>query len=169
MIFVDWSKTNHFPYTQATANTQMVGAEVSLLINELIVNHGGDPQLIHLIGHSLGAHAAGYAGSRITPRVSRITGLDPAGPYFEWTDPRVRLDPTDAQFVDIIHTDGQAHVQLGLGLLQPLGHVDFYPNGGLEQPQCPKMPGKIWNTIINAFDNEGNLQTVICFYICYSH
>ncbi|CAF5228785.1 unnamed protein product, partial [Rotaria magnacalcarata] len=116
VIFVDWSKTNHFPYTQATANTQMVGAEVSLLISELIANHGADPQLIHLIGHSLGAHAAGYAESRIVPRVSRIMGLDPAGPYFEWTDPLVRLDPTDAQFVDVIHTDGQRHVQLGLGL-----------------------------------------------------
>ncbi|CAF1187657.1 unnamed protein product [Rotaria sordida] len=164
LIFVDWSKTNHFPYTQATANTQMVGAEVSLLINELIAKHGADPQLIHLIGHSLGAHAAGYAGSRIVPRVSRITGLDPAGPNFERTDPRVRLDPTDAQFVDVIHTDGQAHIQLGLGLLQPLGHVDFYPNGGLEQPQCPKMGGKIWNTIINAFDNDGNTKPLLVNY-----
>ncbi|CAF4479934.1 unnamed protein product [Rotaria socialis] len=165
VIFVDWSKTNHFPYTQVTANTQMVGAEVSLLINELIANHGADPQLIHLIGHSLGAHAAGYAGSRIVPRVSRITGLDPAGPYFEWTDPLVRLDPTDDQFVDVIHTDGQRHAQLGLGLLQPLGHVDFYPNGGLEQPQCPKMTGKIWNAIINALNNEESLGKVQMVYL----
>ncbi|CAF3042763.1 unnamed protein product [Rotaria sp. Silwood2] len=155
VIFVDWSKTNHFPYTQATANTQIVGAEVSLLINELISDHEADPSLIHIIGHSLGAHAAGYAGSKISPQLSRITGLDPAGPYFESTDPRVRLDPSDARFVDIIHTDGQAHVQLGLGLLQPLGHVDFYPNGGLEQPRCPQMTGKIFNTILNAFNNEG--------------
>lgn len=156
VIFVDWSKTNQFPYTQATANTQIVGAEVSLLINELISKHGADPSLIHIIGHSLGAHAAGYAGSKISPQVSRITGLDPAGPYFEFTDPQVRLDRSDAHFVDIIHTDGQAHIQLGLGLLQPLGHVDFYPNGGLEQPHCPQMSGKVFNSIINAFDNEGN-------------
>jgi hypothetical protein len=112
--------------------------------------------LIHIIGHSLGAHAAGYAGSRIKPQISRITGLDPAGPYFEFTDPKVRLDPTDAKFVDIIHTDGQSHLQLGLGLLQPIGHVDFYPNGGKEQPSCPKMSGKVFNTIINAFDADGN-------------
>ena len=104
------------------------------MINELISNHGADSSLIHIIGHSLGAHAAGYAGSKISPRVSRITGLDPAGPYFEFPDPHVRLDRHDAHFVDVIHTDGQAHVQLGLGLLQPLDHADFYPNGGLEQP-----------------------------------
>ena len=87
--------------------------------------------------------------------ISRITGLDPAGPYFEFTDPNVRLDQSDAQFVDVIHTDGQTHIQLGLGLLQPLGHADFYPNGGLEQPSCPRMSGKIFNSIINAFDGDG--------------
>ena len=44
-------------------------------------------------------------------------GLDPAGPYFENTDPRVRLDPTDAQFVDVIHTDGTHNLLLGLGTI----------------------------------------------------
>ena len=43
-------------------------------------------------------------------------GLDPAGPYFENTDPSVRLDPTDALFVDVIHTDGTHNLLLGLGM-----------------------------------------------------
>ena len=82
-----------------------------------------------MIGHSLGAHICGYAGKRING-LGKITGLDPAGPYFENTDPIVRLDSKDAEFVDTIHTDGSATLLLGLGLMQPLGHVDFYPNGG---------------------------------------
>ena len=41
-------------------------------------------------------------------------GLDPAGPYYENTDPAVRLDPTDATFVDVIHSDGKKLIQLGL-------------------------------------------------------
>lgn len=31
--------------------------------------------------------------------------LDPAGPYFENCDVIVRLDHTDAEFVDVIHAD----------------------------------------------------------------
>ncbi|KAJ3589494.1 hypothetical protein NHX12_010339 [Muraenolepis orangiensis] len=60
-------------------------------------------------------------------------GLDPAGPLFRGKPPEDRLDPTDAQFVDVIHTDWD-----GLGLQQPLGHIDFYPNGGADQLGCPK-------------------------------
>jgi pancreatic triacylglycerol lipase len=63
-------------------------------------------------------------------------GLDPAEPHFSKTDPVVRLDPTDADFVDVIHTDAGPFINGGLGILQPVGHVDFYPNGGIEQPGC---------------------------------
>ena len=42
-----------------------------------------------------------------------LLGLDPADPYFQYTDPEVRLDPTDATFVDILHTDGASIRKLG--------------------------------------------------------
>lgn len=89
----------------------------------------------HLIGHSLGAHIAGYAGERV-PNLGRITGLDPAEPYFQFMPVTVRLDMTDAQFVDVIHSDSKSIIQFGLGMSQAIGHVDFYPNGGLDQPGC---------------------------------
>lgn len=34
-----------------------------------------------------------------------VAGLDPAGPLYREKLPSERLDPTDAQFVDIIHSD----------------------------------------------------------------
>ncbi len=54
-------------------------------------------------------------------RISRITGLDPAGPGFTGSERAHRLDYTDAQFVDVIHTCvGRS------GIIESIGHVDFY-------------------------------------------
>ena len=74
-----------------------------------------------------------YVGSNLKKyglQLGRITGLDPAEPHFEYTDPIVRLDETDAYFVDVIHTDANPLMSFGLGLWQKCGHLDFYPNGG---------------------------------------
>lgn len=60
-----------------------------------------------------------------------MSGLDPAGPFFSYTDPAVRLDPGDAKNVDVIHTDAGL-----LGTSQNVGHIDFFPNGGSRQPGC---------------------------------
>ena len=133
---------------QATANTQIVGVDMAKLINSLCQNTNTTPGDFHLIGHSLGAHISGYAG-QLVPGVGKITGLDPAGPYFENTDPVVRLDPTDAQFVEAIHTDGTSILMLGAGLFQSVGHLDFYPNGGTNQPNCPATSSKVLNTLFS--------------------
>lgn len=53
--------------------------------------------------------------------------------------PQVRLDPSDALFVDVIHTDARSFFLLeipGYGMSDNCGHIDFYPNGGKEQPGC---------------------------------
>lgn len=54
VIIVDWSKGNGFPYTQATANTQMVGALTARLVNSLIQRYSIKADKFHIIGHSLG-------------------------------------------------------------------------------------------------------------------
>lgn len=68
---------------------------------------------MHLIGHSLGAHTAGYAGEKLGGNIGRITGLDPAEPYFQGMPSHLRLDYTDARLVDVIHTDGKSIFFLG--------------------------------------------------------
>lgn len=135
---VDWGSGSRPPYAQATANTRLVGAEIAYMI-KFLQKKGLKPEDVHVIGHSLGSHTAGYAGSA-TKNLGRITGLDPAGPYFEHTSSRIQLDPSDAKFVDNIHTDARSILRLGFGMMQPSGHVDYYPNSGRHQPGCDKDP-----------------------------
>lgn len=61
----------------------------------------------------------------------RITGLDPAGLLFS-PNSSVFLTKEDAEFVDVIHTDGGVY-----GTSEALASADFYPNGGVRvQPGC---------------------------------
>lgn len=61
-------------------------------------------------------------------------GLDPAYPGFSIDNTDGRLDVTDAQFVDIIHTNSDSLLNGGLSFTTSIGHVDFWPNGGIVQP-----------------------------------
>ncbi|NWY64102.1 LIPR3 protein, partial [Erithacus rubecula] len=163
-IAVDWKEGAKGTYVSAVNNIRVLGAEVAYFITALQRMFGYSPYEIHLIGHSLGAHTAGEAGRRIRG-IGRITGLDPAGPYFEGTPPEVRLDPTDANFVDVIHSnaahfpaagkcscatgclqDGHGTRALtlpmplpGFGMYNTTGHLDFYPNGGTVMPGCADL------------------------------
>jgi len=59
--------------------------------------------------------------------------LDPAGPGYssEAVPLSQRLDPTDANFVDVIHSN-MGHLFKGdFGTPLSAGHADFYPNGGM--------------------------------------
>ncbi|XP_057658000.1 uncharacterized protein LOC130894953 isoform X1 [Diorhabda carinulata] len=139
IICVDWSNGASLPnYLKASANTRLVGKQLALLLRGLVEKIGLSLKKTHIIGFSLGAHIAGFAGSDLG-NLSRITGLDPAGPLFESQDPRARLDQSDAEFVDVIHSNGENLILGGLGTSQPMGHVDFYPNGGRMQKGCSHL------------------------------
>ncbi|XP_032047125.1 pancreatic lipase-related protein 2-like [Aythya fuligula] len=137
-IAVDWKEGAKGTYVSAVNNIRVIGAEIAYFIKTLQKLFRYSPCEIHLIGHSLGAHTAGEAGRRIRG-IRRITGLDPAGPYFEGTPPEVRLDPSDANFVDVIHSNAAHFPAIGLGMYNATGHLDFYPNGGTVMPGCTDL------------------------------
>lgn len=94
----------------------------------------------YCIGHSLGSHICGQAG-RKAQIFDRITGLDPAGPGFEkCADDKWNINNDSAGCVDNIHTDGsmKGHETsvMYYGTLTQWGHVDFFVNGGSNQPAC---------------------------------
>lgn len=48
-------------------------------------------------------------------------GLDPAQPCFRTSNIAERLDKSDADFVDVIHTNGRLLKKIGFGLPEPTG------------------------------------------------
>jgi hypothetical protein len=78
---VDWSKkASTFLYFSAINDAKKIGQKVG----EFIKLSHIDPLRTHCIGHSLGAHACGFAGKEI--KLKRITGLDPAGKLIIYLD-----------------------------------------------------------------------------------
>ncbi|XP_032360437.1 lipase member H [Etheostoma spectabile] len=133
VIVVDWNKgAANLNYFTAVTYTREAAYNLTGFIRTM-QEEGASLSSVHLIGVSLGAHLAGYVGANLKGKIGRITGLDPAGPMFTSATPEDRLDPTDAMFVDVLHTDMNS-----FGLTGAHGHIDFYANGGNDQPGCPK-------------------------------
>lgn len=81
IILVDWEDGARNPfYLPSAGRTEDVGNQVATYLR----NIGVDTDYTSLIGHSLGAHVSGFAGSayfQSTGRlISQIVGLDAAGP-----------------------------------------------------------------------------------------
>ena len=83
------------------------------------------------------------------------TGLDPAYPDYSMRNTKDRLDRSDAEFVDVIHTNSGSLFTAALSFPQAIGHADFFVNGGHSQPGC-------------GFITSGDISDLIrkCFNPC---
>lgn len=157
---MDWSILAPGPcYPSAAHNARHAGKCIAQLIDRI---RDAGCNNVHLIGFSLGAHVANFAANNLKdfklPRITGVymccpkrntrklthinlflIGLDPAMPLFITAPAADKLDPSDAHFVDVIHTN--ALVQ---GKIERCGHVDFYMNGGILQPGCRNSGGSMY-------------------------
>ncbi|XP_059616597.1 vitellogenin-1-like [Phlebotomus argentipes] len=126
LLYVDTAEYITTLYLWSAVNTEEVGEIIAPAVRDLAkyVN----VSQIHVMGHSLGAHISGAIGRYFelltNKTLPRITGLDPARPCFNHGESLHGLRRGDADFVDVIHSNSD-----GLGKKEPIGDVDFYPNG----------------------------------------
>ncbi|XP_046388394.1 pancreatic lipase-related protein 2-like [Ischnura elegans] len=134
IINMDWGNLSRAPcYPGAVINTLQGGHCLAQFVENLANTTGIETSSVHAIGLSLGAHLAAFASNDLTNgrKLGRITGLDPALPFFASLRRSWKLDASDADFVDVIHTNSGV-----FGKIEATGHVDFYVNGGRTQPAC---------------------------------
>ncbi|KAM8704983.1 hypothetical protein ACLKA7_009443 [Drosophila subpalustris] len=134
IIVVDWEASRTENYVSAAKAVGRAGSKVGEMIENLHRDFDVRLDSLEIIGHSLGAHVAGFAGKRVAQNLEQlhaIVGLDPAMPLFSWDKPEKRLASTDAFYVESIQTNGGK-----LGFVKPIGRGTFYPNGGKRQPGC---------------------------------
>ncbi|XP_058839266.1 pancreatic triacylglycerol lipase-like [Topomyia yanbarensis] len=131
VISVDWGAgAQTINYISARNRVLAVGEIVSRMINTLVSASGASRNSVSVIGHSLGAHAAGNAGKFQGGQIQSVIGLDPAGPLFSLGQSDI-MALSDAQYVEAIFSNAGT-----LGFNLPLGNANFFPNGGRTQPGC---------------------------------
>lgn len=136
IIIVDYGEAAREPcLSQIDWSPRFASLCIAQLV-KYIAKHprGVAPDYMHFIGYSVGAHMSGLVANYLTPqegKIGRITGLDPTIFVYAGSNNSRDLDPSDAHFVDILHSSAGI-----LGQWHNGGHADFYINGGTSQPGC---------------------------------
>ncbi|RVE46664.1 hypothetical protein evm_008676 [Chilo suppressalis] len=132
IIMVDYQRFATVHYYLASRLMRPVGKHVAEVLTQLMES-GLNPSKLELLGFSLGGQTVSYIAKnfqRFTGRnISKITALEPSGPCFRTLGPGDRLDSSNADFVEVVHTNID-----GYGMATKMGHVDFFVNGGEYQP-----------------------------------
>ena len=128
-------------YLNAASNAWPIGNIIGYVDKEISNKYGAPNEIkTFCVGFGLGGHVCGFFGKMVKRlsgkqggRIKKIIALDPSGPMFEQPgqDPSLRLNKDDADMVEVFHTNSYS-----LGFISPIGHRDFYINGGGRQPWC---------------------------------
>ncbi|CAH0731289.1 unnamed protein product, partial [Brenthis ino] len=136
ILVLDWSNLAFGNYFVIILDIKPIGEVTGTALAKLLKG-GLDVRGLHIVGHSLGGQIAATTARYLASKgysVPRVTGLDPAYPGFYPPLVTEPINPSDAQFVDVIHTNGGQ-----FGTPTSTGHADFWPNEGTQQPGCPSF------------------------------
>lgn len=167
VVIVDWGDFSVAASDGLRAYTNAAKLRVPRVgraIADFLLLRNINPSTVTLIGHSLGAHASGFAGQEVQRdawgagvKISTIIGMDAAGPHlplglgnfqftFEKAPPQYRLSAGDADKVFDIHTSRY------WGNMYPLAQYDLYVNAAITftGPDDPSEAGD-WDVSYEHF------------------
>ncbi|KAF7287533.1 hypothetical protein GWI33_005898 [Rhynchophorus ferrugineus] len=127
-IFIDYTE-HQMSFTDGLMLADSFGKYIADLVHKFRIR----PDKYHFIGHCLGAEVAASTLNelqKLSPgKISRFTAFDP----FNSNSSNISNLKQVAKFTDAYHA----------GIYDPVlpafGDVDFYPNGGIFQPNCIKL------------------------------
>ncbi|KAJ3649950.1 hypothetical protein Zmor_021663 [Zophobas morio] len=135
VVETNWSKYAKLNYVSSSYSVKAVDGFIGEFIVKLIKDRGVLIKNVLIIGHSIGGQVASFLGKKVfevlNKKLPKIIAPDPAGPLFNLRPESDRLNPSDAQVVHVIHTNGSV-----FGFLRVCGTIDFFPNGGSHQNGC---------------------------------
>lgn len=75
VCIVDWSRLANYDYSiAARSHIKMVSDVISELI-DFLKQHGMNLKDVSIAGHSLGAHIAGFVGTKYSGKIAAIYGM----------------------------------------------------------------------------------------------
>lgn len=136
VIILDWShQALDIAYYRVSKQLKSIARSLTKFLRFLHDQTGMSYEQVYLVGHSAGSHISGLTGKLLWPdRLGAIIALDPAGLTQLELGPEERLAPTDANYVESIHTDLRL---LGNPKADQLSQAAFFVNWGRGQPHCP--------------------------------
>ncbi|XP_053607004.1 lipase member H-like isoform X2 [Plodia interpunctella] len=166
---LDVNRFTTMEYPAAARFTRTVGKHTAEMLANLTSTTALNPKKLDILGLSLGGQTMSFIAKYYTAltglKLSRLTALDPSGPCFRTLGPEDRLDLNDADLVDVVSTNID-----GFGMATPVGHVNFYVNGGEYQPgdifwmPCNVLCSHIrsYTIWLAALDNPDSFLAVRC-------
>lgn len=151
VIVVDWSELAQGSLYTATQNSYRVSSRLGRLLGQMARAGELRPELMHCLGHSIGAHICGRAARQAFPaepqpagsglelsnrrRFGRITALDPGGFCYELgirnESAYAGLRPSDALLVDAYYSNRSP-----FGNRFQVAHYNVRLDNGLLQRPC---------------------------------
>lgn len=129
VILVDYSSEDSANYFEDVAYIVRPVADAVAAVIRMCLLRGSDPDSIHVLGASMGAHIGALATSQMLAPRGWLTGLDVASPLYVNMPEQLRFNEDSAGFTEAYHTS------IVMGMTDAVADLDVFVNCGL-QPGC---------------------------------